>query len=112
MDTAIIIPARFQSTRFPGKPLVDILGQSMIQRVWEQCKKALSKENIFVATDSEKIQNHCSDLNIQTIITSSNCLTGTYRVYEASKKINAKTIINVQGDEPLINPDDILKVLN
>ena len=65
MDTAIIIPARYKSSRFPGKPLVDILGKSMIHRVWEQCCKVLPLENIFVATDSNEIANHCLDLNIQ-----------------------------------------------
>ena len=112
MDTAIIIPARYKSSRFPGKPLIDILGKSMIFRVWEQCSEAIPSNNIFVATDSEEISSHCLKRNIQVISTSSNCLTGTDRVYEASLKINANTIINVQGDEPLINPDDITKVIN
>jgi 3-deoxy-manno-octulosonate cytidylyltransferase (CMP-KDO synthetase) len=111
MDTAIIIPARYQSTRFPGKPLINILGKSMIRRVWEQCEKAIPSKNIFVATDSEKIKNHCLENNIQVLLTSSDCLTGTDRVYEASKQIQAETIINVQGDEPLINPEDIKKVI-
>jgi len=111
MDTAIIIPARYKSSRFPGKPLVDILGKSMIHRVWEQCCKVLPLENIFVATDSNEIANHCLDLNIQILMTSSNCHTGTDRVYEASNQIQADTIINVQGDEPLINPDDINQVI-
>ena len=111
MDTAIIIPARFDSSRFPGKPLIDILGKSMIHRVWQQCREVLPAANIFVATDSEKIAEHCSKNNIQTLLTSVNCLTGTDRVYEASKKIQANTIINVQGDEPLINPEDIKKVI-
>jgi len=111
MDTAIIIPARYQSSRFPGKPLTNILGKSMIYRVWQQCAKVLPSKNIFVATDSEKITSHCLENNIQTLLTSSECLTGTDRVYEASKQIQADTIINVQGDEPLINPEDIKKVI-
>mgnify|MGYP000159086026 FL=1 len=111
MDTAIIIPARYKSSRFPGKPLIDILGKSMIHRVWEQCREVLPSANIFVATDSEKIADHCKNNNIQVLLTSSDCLTGTDRVYEASKQIQAETIINVQGDEPLINPEDIKKVI-
>ena len=111
IDTAIIIPARYQSSRFPGKPLIDILGKSMIRRVWEQCKEVLPSAKIFVATDSEKIADHCSKNNMQVLITSSDCLTGTDRVHEASKQIQADTIINVQGDEPLINPEDIKKVV-
>ena len=111
MDTAIIIPARYKSSRFPGKPLIDILGKSMIHRVWEQCREVLPSANIFVATDSKKIADHCLKNKIQALLTSSDCHTGTDRVYEASKQIQAETIINVQGDEPLINPEDIKKVI-
>lgn len=111
MDIAIIIPARYQSSRFPGKPLVSILGVSMINRVWKQCVKALPRESVFVATDSEEIASHCVEHGIQVIMTSSNCLTGTDRIYEASTKINANIIINVQGDEPLVDPEDIRKVI-
>jgi 3-deoxy-manno-octulosonate cytidylyltransferase (CMP-KDO synthetase) len=111
MDTAIIIPARYKSSRFPGKPLVDILGKTMIHRVWEQCGKVLPSQNIFVATDSQKIAKHCLKNNIQILMTSPKCLTGTDRVYEASKQIQADTIINVQGDEPLIDPEDINRVI-
>ena len=111
MDTAIIIPARYESSRFPGKPLIDLLGKSMIQRVWEQCREVLPSANIFVATDSEKIADHCLQNNIQALLTSSGCLTGTDRVYEASKQIQAETIINAKGDEPLINPEDIKTVI-
>lgn len=112
MDTAIIIPARYDSSRFPGKPLVDILGKSMIERVWGQCIKVLSPKNIFIATDSNKIFDHCISKGMQPIMTSNKCLTGTDRVYEASEKIDAKTIINVQGDEPLISPNDLNLVIN
>ena len=111
MDTAIIIPARYQSSRFPGKPMVDILGVSMIHRVRQQCVKALPCEHVFVATDSEEIAEHCSGYDIQVLMTSSDCLTGTDRIYEASEQINAETIINVQGDEPLVDPEDILAVI-
>ena len=112
MDIAIVIPARYMSTRFPGKPLVDLLGISMIERVWLQCIKVLPAENVFVATDSDKISNHCKMKGIQFIMTSSSCLTGTDRVYEASKKIKAKIIINVQGDEPLIDPADLQSIID
>ena len=111
MKSAIIIPARYQSSRFPGKPLVNILGVSMIHRVWQQCSKAIKPEHIFVATDSEKIAEHCRDHGIQIIMTSNRCLTGTDRIYEASNHINAKTIINVQGDEPLVDPKDIQTIV-
>jgi 3-deoxy-manno-octulosonate cytidylyltransferase (CMP-KDO synthetase) len=112
MEAVIIIPARYQSSRFPGKPLVDILGTSMIRRVWQQCTKVLPEEAVFVATDSDKIALHCKEHKIQVIMTSSECLTGTDRIFEASKQINAKTVINVQGDEPLIEPEDIRAVIS
>jgi 3-deoxy-manno-octulosonate cytidylyltransferase (CMP-KDO synthetase) len=112
IDKVIIIPARYQSSRFPGKPLVSILGTSMIYRVWEKCIKVLSPEHVFVATDSKEIAKHCKKHDIQVLMTSSDCLTGTDRVYEASKQLNVKTVINVQGDEPLINPEDIRRVID
>lgn len=111
MSVSIIIPARFASTRFPGKPLADICGKSLIQRVWERCIRALPPSKVYVATDSEKIAAHCNNHGIQTVMTSSNCLTGTDRVWEASKAIDAEIYVNVQGDEPLIEPEDIKKVI-
>ena len=110
MHLIIVIPARMKSTRLPGKPLVDILGKSMIQRTYEQCRKAFPAERIFVATDNEEIEQHCLERNIQVIMTSEECLTGTDRVAEVSNIIEADYYINVQGDEPLINPQDILDV--
>jgi len=110
-DIAIVIPARYQSSRFPGKPLVDIHGVSMICRVWRQCTKTLPSTQVFVATDSNEIADHCEECGIQVLMTSDTCLTGTDRVYEASKQINAKMIVNVQGDEPLIEPNDIQMVI-
>jgi len=111
MNTVLIIPARFDSTRFPGKPLFNIAGKSMIQRTWEQCVQSFPKEKIFVATDDQRIETHCLEIGIQTIMTSTNCLTGTDRVWEASQQIDADIYVNVQGDEPLFNPDDITAVL-
>ncbi len=108
----IIIPARFKSSRFPGKPLVDLCGKSMIYRVWERCCLALSKDLVYVATDDAKIATHCESLGIQVIMTSESCLTGTDRVYEASQKIDADIYINVQGDEPLIETDDIKRIIS
>lgn len=111
MKTILVIPARFKSTRFPGKPLKDILGKSMIQRVYEQCIQAFPKENIYVATEDDRIKAHCQSLDIQCIITSDNCLTGTDRIAEVAKMIDADYYINVQGDEPLFNPEDIIKLI-
>ena len=112
MSEVIIIPARWNSSRFPGKPLVNILGKSLIQRVWIKCATAIDPKRVYIATDDERIKKHCIDNNMQYIMTS-NCSTGTDRVSQAYKRlgINCKTIINVQGDEPLIDPEDILKVI-
>ncbi len=111
LDCKIIIPARYKSSRFEGKPLAPILGIPMIKRVWSQCIKAINEENVYVATDSKRISDFCSNEGIRSIMTSKDCLTGTDRVFEASKKINADLYINVQGDEPIIDPSDISRVI-
>jgi 3-deoxy-manno-octulosonate cytidylyltransferase (CMP-KDO synthetase) len=111
MKTIIIIPARYKSSRFPGKPLKLIHNIPMIVRVWSQCTKALAKENIYVATDDEKIKKCCIENGIQYLMTSDTCLTGTDRVHEASQMVDADLYINVQGDEPLIDPLDIKAVI-
>lgn len=103
----IVIPARMHSTRLPGKPLLKIDGKTILQRTYENCSQAFSKDQIFVATDHEKIEQHCKKLGINVIMTSESCLTGTDRIAEFSRKVEAANYINVQGDEPLINPDDI-----
>lgn len=112
MKKAIVIPARYQSSRYPGKPLIDLLGKSMIQRVFEICTEVVGAEHVFIATDDERIQNHCLENNMNVVMTSSSCLTGTDRVYEASLKIDADIFINVQGDEPLLNKEDIQVILD
>lgn len=111
MKYAVVIPARYQSSRFPGKPLVDILGKSMIHRVWGRCCKAVGQDKVYIATDSDKIQSAASEFGAQVILTSSDCLTGTDRLAEANKQLDCDFIINVQGDEPLIEPNDILSVI-
>jgi 3-deoxy-manno-octulosonate cytidylyltransferase (CMP-KDO synthetase) len=106
-NIALIIPARFQSSRFPGKPLADIKGRAMINRVWDVCIEALSPDKVYVATDDDRIRSHCENSGIQVLITPSTCLTGTDRIFEAAKQIEADVYINVQGDEPLIKVEDI-----
>lgn len=112
MRSILVIPARFKSTRFPGKPLTDILGKSMIQRVYEQCIQAFPRDDIYVATEDERIKNHCDEHGIQCLMTSKNCLTGTDRIAEVAEIIDADYYINVQGDEPLFNPEDIKYLIN
>ena len=107
MDVKLIIPARYQSTRFPGKPLIHISGVPMIKRVFDQCSKAMNPGSIYVATDSEKIENYCKSVNIQVVLTDDSCLTGTDRVAQAAEKLGGDVFINVQGDEPVFNPEDI-----
>ncbi len=108
----LVIPARFASSRFPGKPLIDLLGKTMIERVYEQCLKAVDSKNIVVATEDVRIKEFCDAHHMNCIMTSDNCLTGTDRVAEVAEHIEADYYINVQGDEPLFNPKDIEKMLH
>lgn len=109
----IIIPARWKSSRLPGKPLIKILGIPMIERVYNACQKIVDSKKIIVATDSEKIKNFCISKKIQVQLTSKKCLTGTDRIIElANKKLKFKTFINVQGDEPLLEPLELKKFIN
>ena len=108
----IVIPARFKSSRFPGKPLADIKGKSMIFRVWEKCVSACSKDNVIVATDDLQIEKHCLNHGMNVVMTSDKSKTGTDRVSEVSKKFDAGFYVNVQGDEPLIDPSDIVRVID
>jgi len=112
LKVVIIIPSRYQSSRFPGKPLKKILNKEMIIWVAEACERALGKKLVYVATDDSRIHDKVRKFGFQTIHTSKFCLTGTDRVAEASKKINSKIYINVQGDEPLVKPQDIISILN
>lgn len=106
-----IIPARFASTRFPGKPLVDIGGKIMIQRVYEQAKKSL--DTVFVATDDKRIEKAVLSFGGNVVLTSKRHKSGTDRISEAIEVIIEKTkekyeiIINIQGDEPFIYPEQI-----
>ena len=107
----IVIPARYNSSRFPGKLLKKINGKTILSHVWEICVKASDKEKVIVATDHDKIRAHCEDKGINYLMTSPNCLTGTDRVYEVSKRVSSEIYINVQGDEPLLNYLDLKKFI-
>lgn len=109
-DYAIVIPARHASSRYPGKPLVKILGISMIQRVWRQCVEAVAAEKVIIATDDDLIAQHCDGFGARTVMTSKGCKTGTDRIAEVVEKLSLSYAINVQGDEPLVRPADILAV--
>ena len=107
----IVIPARYKSTRLPGKPLIDILGKPMIQRVYEKCLEAVDNQEIYIATDDNRIKQVAEKFGANVIMTSTNCITGTDRVAQVSQHIKAEYYINVQGDEPVFNPKDILEVV-
>ncbi|WP_163716136.1 3-deoxy-manno-octulosonate cytidylyltransferase [Mangrovibacterium lignilyticum] len=103
-----VIPARYKSSRFPGKPLALILEKPMIIWVCEIVEKALGRENTFIATDDERIRGLVSEYGYNVIMTSSHCLTGTDRIWEVAQKIEADIYINIQGDEPLLDPNEIV----
>lgn len=103
-----IIPARFASTRFPGKPLIDLAGKTMIQRVYEQVKLAKSLSDVVVATDDDKIYSAVKDFGGNAIMTANTHFSGTDRCAEVTQKIlGFDAVINIQGDEPLIDPEQI-----
>jgi 3-deoxy-manno-octulosonate cytidylyltransferase (CMP-KDO synthetase) len=107
-----IIPARYASTRFPGKPLVDIAGKSMIMRVYEQAKKAKLLSDVIVATDDERIFNHAKEHGGKVMMTATTHQNGTERCAEVAEqfKAEADAFINIQGDEPCIHPEQINQV--
>lgn len=102
-----VIPARYKSSRFPGKPLADICGKPMIWWVYQQCKKVEDFDAVYVATDDQKIFETCKELCIEVAMTSEEHKTGTDRIGEVARKIQADLIVNVQGDEPLLEPNTI-----
>ncbi|KAG1346752.1 3-deoxy-manno-octulosonate cytidylyltransferase, mitochondrial [Cocos nucifera] len=104
-----IIPARFASSRFEGKPLVQILGKPMIQRTWERAKLASTLDHIVVATDDERIAECCRGFGADVIMTAESCRNGTERCNEALLKLGKHydIVVNIQGDEPLLEPDII-----
>ena len=105
-NTCIVIPARYQSTRFPGKPLIKLLGKPMIIWVAELANKVLDRKDIFIATDNNLIEALVLENNFNCIRTN-HAITGTDRVALASKSLDYDLFINIQGDEPLLDPKDI-----
>ena len=107
-----IIPARYNSTRFKGKPLVKLLGKPMIIWVAELSCKVLGKENVYIATENKSILNLVNDYGFNCIMTSDKHLTGTDRISEVANTINADIYLNIQGDEPTIDPQIIKQVID
>lgn len=111
MRILCIIPARYKSSRFPGKPLADICGKPMIWWVYQQCLKVQAFTKVIVATDDDRIRKACEEWDMSCEMTSADNLTGTDRVAEVAERIEADLYVNVQGDEPLVSPQTIEKVL-
>jgi len=105
-QVAIVIPARMKSSRFPGKPLAKLLGREMILHVLDRVSEVAPKEIIFVATDSLEIAHLVEKSGFQVVVTGDHP-TGTDRLAEANRSINADYVLNIQGDEPAFNPADI-----
>jgi len=107
MKTAAVIPCRFQSSRFEGKPLATIGGKPMMWHVYQQVIRTTTIDMVYIATDSREIGAACDELGMKWIMTSNQHLTGTDRVAECARKLDADVIVNVQGDEPFIMPESI-----
>ena len=111
MKIIVVIPARYASTRFPGKPLADICGKPMIWWVYNNVSKSKKFSQVVIATDDERIKKVCSDYKMECIMTSTSHKEHISRVWEVSNKINADYYICVNGDEPLINYKDVEKII-
>ena len=112
MKIIAIIPARYKSSRFEGKPLADLCGKPMIWWVYNQVIKVKELEEVVVATDDERIAKVCDEFNINYIITRNNHNTSTERLFEVAQNKKADYYLCINGDEPLIDPEIIRKILN
>ena len=104
MKVTVVIPSRYGSTRFPGKPLVDIQGKPMVQHVYERASEATFVDEVFVATDDERIESAVKRFHGKVIMTQSSHQSGTDRIAEVARNLTSDILINVQGDEPFISP--------
>jgi 3-deoxy-manno-octulosonate cytidylyltransferase (CMP-KDO synthetase) len=111
-DVVAVIPARFRSSRFAGKPLVPIKGVPMIERVFWRVAAAVGPENVMVATEDSRIIDFCRTRDIAVVATGDQHPTGSDRVAEVAAKIPARAYLSIQGDEPMVRPSDILSVLD
>jgi 3-deoxy-manno-octulosonate cytidylyltransferase (CMP-KDO synthetase) len=111
-STIAILPARMESTRLPNKALANICGLPMIVHVYKRCLLANDLDDVYVATDHIEIKNVVEEFGGKVIMTSSEHQTGTDRIAEAAQNLDAEIIVNVQGDEALVNPKDIDKAIN
>lgn len=98
-----VIPARYGSTRFPGKPLEKLKGKPLLQWAVEGARTSKKIQKIFVATDDQRIQELCAKIQVDCLMTRADCPTGTDRLFEATRNLDFDVVLNIQGDEPLIN---------
>ena len=114
MKILAVIPSRYASTRFPGKPLVDIKGKTMIQRVYEQAKLCKSFTEVIVATDDQRILKHVKAFGGKVMMTNENHPSGTDRCAEVLSKLEEQydAVVNVQGDEPFIQPEQLEQLIS
>ena len=108
----IVIPARYASTRFPGKALAELGGSTVIERTVARCYEVVDREAVVVATDDDRIREHCKTAGIRVAMTSDACRTGTDRVAEVAESISADWYVNVQGDEPFLEPSALRAVID
>lgn len=111
MSFLVVIPARWQSSRFPGKPLADLEGKPVLEHVWNRCQQAVGADRVVIASDDERILTASRNFGARAILTSQSCLTGTDRVAEIAKEVQEDWYINVQGDEPFVEPEAIVKLV-
>lgn len=111
MSACVIIPARHASTRYPGKPLVPLLGKAMVLWVAELSARAVGQDHVYVATEDDRIADVVRAAGFTALMTSPEALTGTDRLAEAALMIDYDIYVNVQGDEPLVDPEDIRRCI-
>lgn len=104
MKTVVVIPARLNSSRLPNKVLLDLKGKTVVQRVYEQCLKAQNIDEVYITTDSPEVVSSCQAYTQNIILTDTKHESGTDRIAEAVKQIDCDLVVNVQGDEPFIEP--------
>ena len=112
IKSCVIIPARYASSRFPGKPLAEICGRPMVVRVADIASQAVERNHVYIATDDERISDAAKRYGYKALMTDSNLMTGTDRVAQAASQLDYDVIVNVQGDEPTLKYKDIQQAIN
>jgi 3-deoxy-manno-octulosonate cytidylyltransferase (CMP-KDO synthetase) len=111
MKIVAVIPARYKSSRFPGKPLADICGKPMVWWVYQEAVKTGKYDDVIVATESERIVEKCNELGMHAMLTSDKHPTGTDRVAEVAQKVDADLYVIIMGDEPLVSAEDEIRLI-